>query len=84
MSQENVEIARRAYEAFDRGDLEGMIADFAPEFEYVSTGAIPGYPGVFRGPGGLTGFVRWLRSEFTSPRIQVSELIEVEIRCWLR
>jgi ketosteroid isomerase-like protein len=30
MSEENVEVVRRGYEAFDRGDLDGMVADFAP------------------------------------------------------
>jgi ketosteroid isomerase-like protein len=72
MSQENVETARRAYEAFNRGDLEGMVADFA----YVATGAIPGEGGVYRGPDGWTDFVGWLRSEFESPRVQIRELIE--------
>ena len=38
MSEENVEMARRGYEAFNRGDLEGMVATFAPNFEYVTTG----------------------------------------------
>ena len=35
MTEENVELARRAYEAFNRGDLDGMVADFASTFEYV-------------------------------------------------
>lgn len=48
MSQENVEAARRGYEAFNRADLEGMVADFAPTFEYFTTGAIPGITGVYR------------------------------------
>jgi ketosteroid isomerase-like protein len=34
-SRENVELVRRAYEAFNPGDLDGMIADLAPTFEYV-------------------------------------------------
>jgi hypothetical protein len=41
MSREPVEVVRRAYEAFSRGDLEGLFADAAPEFEYVATWAIP-------------------------------------------
>ena len=42
MSQENVEAIRRAYEAYNRGDLESMVVDIAPEFEYETTGAVPG------------------------------------------
>jgi hypothetical protein len=45
MSEENVEVVRRGYEAFNRGDLDGMVADFAPTFEYVASGAVPA-PGV--------------------------------------
>jgi ketosteroid isomerase-like protein len=39
MSQENVDVARRAYEAFNRGDIEGMVAELAPSFEYETTAA---------------------------------------------
>ena len=38
MSGENAETVRRAYDAFNRGDLEGMVADLAAEFEYLATG----------------------------------------------
>jgi len=33
MSQENVELARRAYEALHRGDLDAGFKEFAPDFE---------------------------------------------------
>ena len=33
MSQENVEMARRSYEAWHRGDVDGAFGDFAPDFE---------------------------------------------------
>jgi ketosteroid isomerase-like protein len=42
MPQNNSEIARRAYAAFNRGHLDAVVADFAPNFEYVPTGASPG------------------------------------------
>ena len=42
MSQENVEIVRSAYEAFNRGDPDAMVADMGPDAEYVAGGAIPG------------------------------------------
>jgi uncharacterized protein len=76
MSQENVEAARRGYEAFNRADLEGMVADFAPTFEYFTTGAIPGITGVYRGPEGWNEFVSWTWSEFESPRFEVHELMD--------
>jgi ketosteroid isomerase-like protein len=33
MSQENVEIARRCFEAWHRGDVDAGLEDFAPDFE---------------------------------------------------
>jgi hypothetical protein len=36
------------------GDLDGMIADLAPTFEYVPTGAVFGSADVYRGPEGWT------------------------------
>jgi ketosteroid isomerase-like protein len=41
MSQENVEMLRRGYEAYNRGDAEGTVADFAPTFEYHDTPEFP-------------------------------------------
>jgi hypothetical protein len=77
MSEENVEIARRAYEAFNRGDLQAMVADLAPNFEYATTGAIPGMTGVYRGVEGIVEFLdEWMRSEFERPRIEVHELVD--------
>jgi uncharacterized protein len=78
MSQENVEMARRAYAAFNRGDSEGMVADIAPDFEYVTTGAIPGVGGVYRGPEGLSRFLESFWGEFDEPGLEVRELIEAE------
>jgi ketosteroid isomerase-like protein len=58
MSQENVEIARRGYEAFNKGDPDGMVANFAPNFEYVTTGGIPGVDAVYRSSGRIDGVRR--------------------------
>jgi ketosteroid isomerase-like protein len=70
MSQENVELARRAYEAFNRGDLDGMVADFASTFEYVPTGAIPGAGDAHPGPEGWKEFVggSWASSRTRASR----------------
>ncbi len=37
MSQENVEIVRRANDAWNREDLEGLLALSDPEIEYVNS-----------------------------------------------
>ena len=52
MSQENVEIARRGYDAWNRGDLDEWLVGFAPEGELHTTGQFPDQ-GVYRGRAGL-------------------------------
>jgi len=76
MSRKNVELVRRAYEAFNRGDLDGAVADIAPDCEYVATGAIPGVEGVYRGPEGFKRFLGWLLNEFDDARAEIHEVIE--------
>ena len=45
MSQENVEVVRRGYEAFNAGDIDAVVGFLAPDFEYVASGAVPGVGG---------------------------------------
>ena len=52
MSQENVEMMRRAYEAYNRGDIDGGLSDFAPDCRYTAAGTIPDRTGVFHGREG--------------------------------
>ena len=76
MSRETVEVVRRAYEAFNRGDLEDLFSNAASEFEYVATDAIPGAGGVYRGPEEFRQFLdRWW-GEFDEPQVEVHELID--------
>jgi ketosteroid isomerase-like protein len=77
MSEENVEIVRRAFDAYERGDVDQALADFAADCEYIASGAIPGRTGVFRGPEGYREFIDWLRSEFDDAHAEVIELIAV-------
>jgi ketosteroid isomerase-like protein len=59
MSQENVEIVRRNYEAFDRGDFEAVLEDVHPE---VVVWAHPrGDEGRYEGKDGVILFItEWL------------------------
>jgi hypothetical protein len=76
MSQENVEMVRRAYEAYTRGDIDGAVADFAPDCRYTAAGIIPDRTGVFHGPEGYKEFIGWLRSEFDDAEAGIDELID--------
>ena len=76
MSQESVELVRRGYEAFNRGDIDGVVGLLAPDFEYVASGLVPGVGGVYRGAEGLRRFAETFWAEFDNPRIEVHELID--------
>ena len=74
MSRENVELLRRATEAFNRGDYAGYLGDFAPDFEYVASGVVPGGGGVYRGREEYGRFVEGLFGEFDDVRAETDEL----------
>jgi ketosteroid isomerase-like protein len=51
MSRENVEVVRRGYEAYDRGDIEAVLATFDPEIEWKQVeqpSAVHGHQGVLK------------------------------------
>ena len=52
MSQENVEIVRRAYEAFERGDLSAALEAFSPDLVTYIAPPIP-VAGTYHGPEGF-------------------------------
>jgi uncharacterized protein len=76
MSQENVEMVRRAYEAYSQGNIDGAVADFAPDCRYTAAGIIPDRTGVFHGPEGYKEFIGWVRGEFDDVQAEVDELID--------
>jgi ketosteroid isomerase-like protein len=78
MPRENVEMVRRAFEAFNRGDLDSAVADIAPDCEYIPSGGIPDADDVYRGPEGYKRFIRWLRDEFDDARVEAHEFIETD------
>ena len=71
--EENVELVRRAFEAFNRGDHDAAFKDLAPTFKYVPSGVIPGVTEIQRGPDGMKRFVGWLLDQFDDVRIDVNE-----------
>ena len=76
MSQENVDLVRKAYEAVNRSDLDTAVACIAPHMEYVASGAVPGATGVFTGPEGVKGFIAALYAEFHEARAEVTEVLD--------
>ncbi len=56
MSRENVELVERGYAAWNRGDMDAMLALFEAEFEFVPSGVLPGLAPVYRGHQGWRDF----------------------------
>jgi ketosteroid isomerase-like protein len=61
MSQENVELVRQVYEAWNRGDLEWLLNHTTPDFEFRTVRLFPDLEPVYRGHEGFRHFGR--RSE---------------------
>jgi ketosteroid isomerase-like protein len=49
MSQENVEVVRRTYAAFNDGDLETVLAIFDPDIEWNASDVFFDQPRTYRG-----------------------------------
>jgi ketosteroid isomerase-like protein len=75
MSQENVEIVRRMYEAFNRGDVDAFLQRCAPEFEFRDLPQLPG-SGVFVGRDGFRAWWSQLVDAFERLRFDPREFID--------
>jgi ketosteroid isomerase-like protein len=73
MSQENVQTVRRATDAFNRGDLDAFLANFAPEAEWHPPGQFIG-EGVYRGHAELKRFWAEAREDLEELSTSVSEI----------
>jgi ketosteroid isomerase-like protein len=90
MSQENVEIVRRGWEAWIKGDLEAVLARFDPAVEWDTTN-YDGWPegGVYQGHAGVRRFIEdWLAS-WDRSETGVEEYLDaggdcVVVQCWQR
>ena len=75
MSQENVEILRRAIQAFDRGDDEEWIAAWHPAAELHDFTELPDVPQPYRGHDGIRRWAANVRSVLGE-----AVLMEVQVR----
>ena len=73
MSQQNVEAVRRAWEAFNRGDLDSFFADVAAEVEFVEDPAFP-EAAVFRGREQIATYLAGFQEAMADHRFEVEEL----------
>jgi uncharacterized protein len=78
MSEENVEIVRRSYDAYARGDLDAALADVDPEIEIYDHDILDA-----REYRGLDGVLRWQsdwESSWESWRWEPEDFIAVDDR----
>ena len=74
--RENIELTRRTFEAFNRGDIGEVLARLAPDVEVYADPELPN-SGTFQGhDGALLWFERWLEAWETFT-IEVEEVIPV-------
>lgn len=73
MSQQNVEIVRRGFEAYSRRDVDGFLSFLDPQFELHSA-IIGGAEGrVYRGPDGVRQWLADSDESFVELTIELSE-----------
>src|SRR6266508_1710848 len=80
MSQENVEIVRRNFDAFNRGDLEALLADFAPEYEFNPSGRFMDTQQTYRGRAGFVEFWGRFRAAWEDITVSIERIEELDDR----
>jgi ketosteroid isomerase-like protein len=73
MSQENVAVVERAWEAFSRGDLDAFFADVADDVEFEEDPTFP-EAGVFRGREQVTAYIRAFQEQMRDHRFEVEDV----------
>jgi ketosteroid isomerase-like protein len=74
MSQENVEVVRRVIEAWNRDDLDAMLAMHHPDLEYVTTGLFPGLDSIYHGHDGFIKYWQDFRDIWELITVETYEL----------
>ena len=76
MSEQNVEVARRAFAAFNAGDVEGLVETSHPDCEWLPFRAqLEGE--TYRGHDGVRRFFNDMQEDWREFQIEVVELREV-------
>jgi limonene-1,2-epoxide hydrolase len=75
MSQENVEVVRRAYEATNQGDYDRVESLIHPNIEFHTFGRSP-EAGVYRGKEAVREYNENLFAQFESIRFEIGELVD--------
>ena len=74
MSQENVELVQKVFDAYSRGDLQAMLDRMAPEFEFHPSGQFMDTQAIYRGREGWTEFWHTFHAAWESITISVERI----------
>jgi ketosteroid isomerase-like protein len=77
MSQENVEIVRAFFEAYNREDFEAALKDAAPDFELDFSRSLGPYRGVYA-LDQIRGFFGEINATFESVRFEAHDFIDAD------
>jgi ketosteroid isomerase-like protein len=80
MSQENVELARQAYEAWNRGDLDWLLNHMTEDFEFWPGLGFSDMDDVYRGKAGWRRFAETWREAWEEITVRVERIEEVDDR----
>ena len=69
MSQENVELVKRAIDAFNRRDVDGIVECVNPDVEWFPAMPVTFGGGAFRGPEGVAAYVGEVRDTWEEYRV---------------
>jgi len=87
-TQENLQVVKNGYAAFARGDVQGLLALFAENIEWIIPGAGLPLAGTYRGLAGAATFFQKLTAEVEilafEPREFVAEGDRVLVVGWER
>jgi ketosteroid isomerase-like protein len=78
MSQENVEVVRRAFEAFSRAGLDALLEYVHPDAEYDVSAAIGPYAGIYYGRAAIRNLLADYFETWESVRLEPEDFIEVD------
>ena len=76
MSQENVELVRAAFAAWNQDDLDAWLETFHPKVEWHTSGAFPGFDTAYHGHDGIRSFWQQFRADWQEISLDVEEIID--------
>jgi ketosteroid isomerase-like protein len=80
MSQENVELARQAYEAWNRGDLDWFLNHMTEDFEFRAGLGFSDLDAVYRGKEGWSRFSESWREAWEDITVRVERIEDLDDR----